>query len=393
MIDVARVRAETPATAERVFLNHAGASPSPDPVLEVVIDHLRAEARLGGYEAAEMRSEELTSTRRSIARLVGCDPDGIALMTSATDAWESAFWSMTWQPGDVVLTCRSEYVTNVLNLLVARDRFGVDVRIVDDDEHGQIDLVSLDRHLALPGVKLMALSHVPTHGGLVNPAEEVGARCRSAGVPFLLDACQSVGQFPLDMETLGCNVLTATGRKYLRAPRGTGFLACRSEFAAQARPLASAGAVWTAADNYEWPTGAMRFERYERSVAAALGLGVAVDYALGLGLDEIARRIDLLATHLRSHLDEIPSVTVRDLGERRCGIVTFTVDGVDPDTIRSELDAENISVWSSGAPLARIDLDSRGIDAMVRASVHYLNTVEELDRTLALVDRITRRRT
>jgi len=388
VIDVARVRAETPATAERVFLNHAGASPSPDPVLEVVIGHLRDEARVGGYEAAEMSREELTATRRSIARLVGCDPDGVALMTSATDAWESAFWSMTWKPGDVVLTCRSEYVTNVVNLLVARERFGVDVRVVDDDEHGQIDLASLERHLDTAEVRLMALSHVPTHGGLVNPAAEVGARCRSAGVTFLLDACQSVGQLPLDLSQLGCDVLTATGRKFLRAPRGSGFMACRSDFAEQARPLGSAGAVWTTADSFDLPTGAARFERYERSVAAALGLGVAVDYALGLGLEEIARRIDLLATHLRSHLDEIPSVTVRDLGEHRCGIVTFTVDGVDPDLIRSELDTENISVWTSGAPLARIDLDARGIDAVVRASVHYLNTLDELDRTIESVERI-----
>ncbi|UDY35388.1 aminotransferase class V-fold PLP-dependent enzyme [Dermatobacter hominis] len=387
-IDVGRVRADTPATSERVLLNHAGASPSPEPVLDVVVGHLREEARLGGYEAAAARADDVERARRSVADLVGGRPDEVAFATSATDAWESAFWSFPWSEGDVVLTCRSEYVTNVLNLLVARDRFGVRFRVVDDDEFGQIDVEALGRHLEDPSVRMVALSHVPTQGGLVNPAEEVGRRCREAGVTFLLDACQSAGQLPLDVAALGCDLLTATGRKYLRAPRGTGFLWARADLADRLAPLGSAGAEWTGPTTSRLPGGAARFERFERSVAGLLGLGAAVDYALDLGLAAIGDRVGSLAEHLRAGLSALPGVAVHDRGVRRCGIVTFTVDGVAPAEVRRALAADAVQVWTTSASFARIDLGERGIDEMVRASVHYLNTTEELDRTVDLVGRL-----
>lgn len=390
-IDLDRVRADTPGVAERVYLNHAGASPNPAPVLDAVIAHLRDEARLGGYEAAAARDEDIAAVRSSIARLVNGHPDEIALATSATDAWETAFWSFPWRPGDVVLTCRSEYVTNVVNLLVARDRFGVRVEVVDDDEHGQIDLADLERRLEHPGVSLVALSHVPTQGGLVNPAEAVGRRCRTAGVPFLLDACQSAGQLPLDVDDLGCDVLTATGRKYLRGPRGTGLLYVRRELAERMAPLGSGGAGWETPDSYRLPDGSARFETFERSVAGALGLGVAVDYALDLGLDAIEARVGALAGRLRDGLGSLDGVTVRDLGVRQCGIVTFDVRGVDAADVRSALADHGVAVWVSEASQARIDMGDRRLSSIVRASVHYLNTDDEIDRTVDLVGRIADR--
>jgi len=234
----------------------------------------------------------------------------------------------------------------------------------------------------------VSLGHVPTAGGLVNPAVEVGLLCRSAGVPFMLDACQSVGQLVLDVADIGCDVLVATGRKYLRGPRGTGFLFVRSDLADRLTPLGSGKATWSDADTYEWPEGAARFESFERSIAGVLGLGAAVDYALELGLPAIEARVICLAGHLRDALGAIDGVTVRDLGVQRCGIVTFTVDGVDPAEVRRRLADDDVHVWVTDAAHARFDLDRRGVDTMVRASVHYLNTTEELDRTVALVERI-----
>ncbi len=393
MIDLDLVRADTPSVLERTFLNHAGASPNADPVLEVVIAHLRDEARLGAYESEVLRRPDLDRARGSVATLLGCADTDVAFATSATDAWERAFWAFRWAPGDVVLTCRSEYVTNVLNLLAARDRFGIRVELVDDDPSGAIDVADLRRRLEDPAVRLVAVSHVPTQGGLVNPAAEVGAACRDAGVPFLLDACQSVGQMVLDVDALGCDVLTATGRKYLRAPRGTGFLYVRPQLAGRLAPAASGGAEWTGTDSYSLPEGAARFESYERSIAGVLGLGAAVDYALAIGLDAIERRVTTLADRLRSGLRSLDGVVVRDLGTRRCGIVTFTVDGVDPTEVRDALAVEQVWVWTTEARFARIDLPGRGIESMVRASVHYLNTEEEVDRTLGLIERIASRRT
>lgn len=387
-IDLDRVRADTPATAELTFLNHAGASPSPAPVLDAVIRHLRDEALIGGYEAEASRRDDIDRARQSVASLLSCDPRDVAFATSATDAWERAFWAFPWRSGDVVLTCRSEYVTNVLNLLAARDRYGIQVRTIGDGSTGAIDLDDLRTQLTDPAVRLVAMSHVPTQGGLVNPAAEVGAACRAAGVPFLLDACQSAGQIPLDVDELCCDMLTATGRKYLRGPRGTGFLYIDASLAQRLRPATSGGAVWSEPETYLLPDRAARFESFERSIAGVLGLGAAVDYALELGLDAIEDRVTTLAEHLRQGLSGIDGVAVRDLGSRRCGIVTFTVDGVDPIDVRDALHDQRVQLWSTGAAFARIDLPSRGIESMVRASVHYLNTDEELDRTVGLVDAI-----
>ena len=328
------------------------------------------------------RRDDIDRARQSVASLLSCDPRDVAFATSATDAWERAFWAFPWRSGDVVLTCRSEYVTNVLNLLAARDRYGIQVRTIGDGSTGAIDLDDLRTQLTDPAVRLVAMSHVPTQGGLVNPAAEVGAACRAAGVPFLLDACQSAGQIPLDVDELCCDMLTATGRKYLRGPRGTGFLYIDASLAQRLRPATSGGAVWSEPESYLLPDRAARFESFERSIAGVLGLGAAVDYALELGLDAIEDRVTTLAEHLRQGLSGIDGVAVRDLGSRRCGIVTFTVDGVDPIDVRDALHDQRVQLWSTGAAFARIDLPSRGIESMVRASVHYLNTDEELDRTV-----------
>ena len=218
-IDLDRVRADTPGLSRRIHLNHAGASLSPTPVLDTVIDHLRLEAEMGGYEAAAARADAIDAVYTSIAALLGCDADDVALMPSATVAWETAFWSLPLSDGDVVLTSQAEYVSNALSLLMARDRRGIRIRVVADDESGQLDVDALERELDDPRVALVAVTHVPTQGGLVNPAAEIGARCRAASVPFLLDACQSVGQLPTLVDDVGCDLLSATGRKYLRAPR------------------------------------------------------------------------------------------------------------------------------------------------------------------------------
>lgn len=389
-IDVARVRADTPAFEHLVHLNHAGASPPPAPVLRTVVEHLELEAAIGGYEAAERRSDAMEDVYRSVARLLGASAGEVALVQSATDAWERAFWSLPLGAGDVVLTSRAEYVSNALTLLVARERRGIEVEIVPDDDTGQIDLGALARRLEGPPVALVSATHVPTQGGLVNPVAEIGALCRAAGVVFLLDACQSAGQLPTHVDELGCDLLSATGRKFLRAPRGTGFLYVRSEMVERMRPtVVDAGsAIWTGPETYELMPGARRFESWERSWAGLLGLGAAVDYALDLGIDAIAERVTGLGARLREGLAALDRVTVRDLGEHRCGIVTFTVDGHAPERIRRELAASSVNVFTTSAVSAQFDLPRRGLDEMVRASVHYTTTEDEIDRTVELVGAI-----
>lgn len=382
--DIERARRDTPATSRVAHLNNAGAALPPTQVTEAVIAHLRLEAELGGYEAAAAAGEQVDATYSAIARLLGCAREEVAVLENATRAWDMAFYALRFQPGDRILTARAEYASNVIAFLQVAARTGAVVEVVDDDEHGQLSVADLSRRLDRGDgqVKLIAVTHVPTQGGLVNPAEQIGAVARQAGVPFLLDACQSVGQLPVDVERIGCDLLSATGRKFLRGPRGTGFLYVRHSFLEQLEPpfLDLHAATWTAPDRYEIRPDARRFENWETNYAGKIGLGVAVDYALSWGLEAIQRRVTALAAQLRERLQALPGVQVHDQGERRCGIVTFTVAGVPAQDVQQHLSRQGVNVSVSLVDYARLDLPHRGLPDLVRASVHYYNTGQELDR-------------
>jgi len=380
--DVARARRDTPGSMRVAHLNNAGAALPPSPVTEAVIAHLRLEAEIGGYEAAGVAAERIQATYRGIARLIGCEVDEVAILENATRAWDMAFYAMQFKPGDRILTAHAEYASNVIAFLQVARRTGAVIEIVDDDEHGQLCIADLRRRLDSRSVKLVAITHVPTQGGLVNPAEEVGTVAREAAVPFLLDACQSVGQLPVDVSRIGCDLLSATGRKFLRGPRGTGFLYVRRSFLDHLEPpfLDLHAATWTAPQRYEIRPDARRFESWETNYATKIGLGVAADYALSWGLDAIESRITLLAEGLRDRLRAVDGVRVHDQGRRRCGIVTFTVDGVAAEQVRRRLAELGVNTSVSYAGSARFDLPRRGLAELVRASVHYYNTEEELDR-------------
>ena len=392
MLDVERARALTPGCERVIHLNHAGASLMPAPVLETVVSHLRREAEIGGYEAADEAAERLEAVYGSAARLLGAAPDEIALVENATRAWDMAFYSFRFRPGDRILIGRAEYVSNAIAELQMAARHGVALEVVDDDEHGHIDVADLERRLD-DRVRLIALTHVPTNGGLVNPAAEVGRVARAAGVPFLLDATQSAGQITLDVAQLRCDVLCLTGRKYLRGPRGTGVLYVRRELADDLEPpfLEVRSATWTAPDRYVVTPGARRFETWERNVAGLLGLGAAIDHALEWGIDAIEARVVALGESLRERLRAVAGVAVHDKGLRRCGIVTFTVDGADASEVQRHLAAQRVNTWVSPLTSAQLDLPARGLGDLVRASVHYVNTEEELDRAAEAVASLARR--
>jgi cysteine desulfurase / selenocysteine lyase len=385
-LDIHRLRAETPGCAHVAHLNNAGSSLPPAAVVDAVADHLRRESEIGGYEAEAERSDRLAHTYDALARLIGASRDEIAVIENATRAWDMAFYAFRFAPGDRILTGRAEYASNWIALRQVAERTGAVVEVVPDDEHGQLDVAALERMLD-ERVKLVSLVHIPTQSGLVNPAAEVGRLTRAAGVPLLLDACQSIGQLPLDVEAIGCDVLSATGRKFLRGPRGTGFLYVRRALLEQLEPpfLDMLAAEWQPDGSYAIRPDARRFENWETYVAGKVGLGVAADYALDVGLEQIWPRVRSLAGDLRARLAELPSVNVLDRGEVLAGTVTFSVDDRRVAEVQAALAARKVNVSTTTASSARLDLDPRGIDELVRASVHYYNTTEELDRLVECV--------
>lgn len=384
--EIARCRAETAGCAHVLHFNNAGASLVPDIVHKAVTGHLERERLTGPYEAHAAAAKEIDSFYTEIAGMLGAGPDEIAYVENATRAWDMAFYSLPLREGDTILTARAEYSSNYLAFLQMAKRKGVTVGIAPDDSSGQVDVDALERMIDKT-TKLIAITHVPTQGGLVNPAAEVGRVARRHGILYLLDACQSAGQMPLDVNEIGCDMLSATGRKFLRGPRGTGFLYVKKALADTLEPVFVDlhSADWIDENQYRFVEGAKRFENWECYYAGKLGLAEAVHYARAIGLDRIEKRNTALAAQLRSELSKLSSVKVADQGSRKCAIVTFSKDGLSADAIKQKLLAQAINVSVSQGIYARLDLPHRGFPALVRASVHYYNTEEEVERFVKAV--------
>ena len=380
-IDVQRARRETPGCENVLHFNNAGAALMPQPVLHATIAHLQLEALVGGYEAAAQAHAAVEHVYEAAAALLGGQRDEIAIVENATRAWDMAFYAVPLGPGDRILTAVAEYASNYIAFLQVARKTGAVVEVIPNDASGQLSVEAL-RHAIDDRVKLIAITHVPTNGGLVNPAAAVGQVAREAGVLYLLDACQSIGQLPIDVGAIGCDMLSATGRKYLRGPRGTGFLYVRREILERLEPpfLDLHAAQWVARDRFEMRPDARRFENWETYYAGKIGLGVAIDYALQWGLEAIWARIKRLADDLRQQLSTIAGVTVMDEGVERCGIVSFTVAGTDADEVHRRLAKRRINVSVSRVSSTRLDMEARGLSDLVRASVHYYNTEEEIAR-------------
>lgn len=384
-IDIESVRADTPGCEFAVHLNNAGSSPPPAVVTNTVVEYLEAEARIGGYEIAEDRADALDSVYDQASALLGGNPQSWAFVESATRAWNAAFSALRFEPGDRVLTTKTEYPSNMAGLLRAREIQGVEIGVVPDDETGQVDVAALESMLD-ERTRLVSLTHVPTQGGLVNPAEQVGDVLRDTPILYQLDACQSVGQLPIDVDQIGCDILSFTGRKFVRGPRATAMVWASDDALSQMANPAGAdmkGSTWDAPMIITPLESARRFEPYEVFFAGKVGLAAALAYAREIGIDEIAARNAELSALLRGGLSELSTVTLRDKGISKCAIVTFTVDGHDPVDIRRQLRDKSINVSVASETSARLDFPERNLDRVVRASVHYFNTESEID---ALID-------
>jgi len=378
------LRADTPGIDHAYHFNSAGAALPSATMLATVINHLQLEARVGGYEAAEAALPRLRAVYERAARLVGGEPEDLALVESATVAWQRAVDALRLGPGDRVLASSSSYVSSALNLLELCRSRGVELEILPTDSAGQVDLEALRR--ALRGrVRLLTVAHVPTSSGLVEPVAEIGALARAAGVPFLLDATQSLGQLPVNAVAIGADIVVGTGRKFLRGPRGTGLLYANHAFREAFPPLAPdvRGADWQAAERFELDPGARRYETWEASHALRLGLGVALAATLELGVPRIQQHLGARAEQLRTGLAAIPAIRVTDPPASPSGIVTFVRNGEDPRVTVTTLRAAGFNLVPVPAGHGQWDLGRRGLAAVVRASVHVYTDAADVAALLA----------
>ena len=385
---VGRWRAETPGCAHRNHLNNAGAALMPQPVIDAMQEHLQLESTIGGYEAADAREAEITQVYSDTATLVGAAPRNIAIVGSATAAFTQAIGTIDFQPGDAIVTTRCDYTSYQIQYLALAERRGVEVLHAADLPEGGVDPQSIRELVRQSRCRLVSLSWVPTNSGLVQDAVAVGRICEELGVPYHLDACQAVGQMPIDISSLRCDFLSATARKFLRGPRGLGFLVVSDRALDRGdTPLFidMRAARWTAPESYEPADTALRFETWELPYAQVLGLGAAARYASAVGIDQARDRAIALAARARSGLAGIPGVRVLDRGGNPCAIVTASVSGMDAPAIVEALRERRINTSASLAWYGLYDFAEKGVESAVRLSPHYYNTEAEVDAAVVAV--------
>ncbi|MEY9863201.1 cysteine desulfurase/selenocysteine lyase [Catenulispora sp. GAS73] len=391
MIDMTRVLADTPGAAKQVFLNSAGSSLPPAPVLQEVIGHLRREAEIGGYEALDERAADLEAGYAVFAELLGCRPDQVAFTDSATRSWLAAFDAVPLAAGDRILVGELEYGGNAIPLLMRAQAVGASVELVPSDADGTFSAEAL-ADLLDERVKLVSVVQVPTNGGAVADVRRISDAAHAAGALVLLDACQAVGQLAVDAEALDADILTGTGRKWLRAPRGTGFLVVRDRAKAVLRPKLAdlQGGTWTGPDTYTLRDDARVYELWENDTAARLGLIAAARYLLDLGPAAVEQEVMQRSEHLRTALAAIPGVTVHDLGARKSGLVTFGIAGLEATEVQAALARRDVAVSVSWRSSTYYDMARRGLTEVVRASPHYFVTEAQLDAAVGAVAEVAR---
>jgi cysteine desulfurase/selenocysteine lyase len=388
VIDVEALRADTPGVDHVAHFNNAGAALMPTQVIRAIYDHLDAEIRMGGYEARDAHEQQAEAAYGSLAAIVGARQSEIALMSSATTAWDMVVYSLKHRPGDRILTTTTEYGSNWAAYLQLRDRYGVEVVVVPDSDEGEIDLVALQSAID-ERTSLISINHMPTNSGVVNPAAAVGKIARAAGAPYLLDACQTVGQMPIDVDAIGCDFLTSTSRKFLRGPRGVGFAYVRTDAGYLLDPVFADNHSTVVTDaQIEFRADARRLETWEKSWSNVMGLGAATDYAMAVGVDAIWERVQLLSSMMRQLLADVGGVELLDRGSVQGAIVSFTVDGREATEITDLLGQRSFNASYSTVNSAPIDMRLRGLDSLVRASVHAFNTEDEVERFVQAIREI-----
>ena len=388
-LDRSKWRADTPACEHLVHLNNAGTGLPPKVVTERVVSHLRLEEQVGGYEAADRIVPEWEAGRESLARLVGGSAEGIAIVESTTAALHKILATVPLRRGDRVLVAGAEYASTLLPLMQLARRTGLQLEVLPDDENGVVDLATLAATLR-DDVRMVLAVHAPSHNGLVNDVAGVGEVLRAADSHawFVVDACQSLGQLPVDVTTIGCDFLMASGRKYLRGPRGTGILHA-SQRALQeldAYPLDIQGAQLTSELEFVIDPTAVRFESWERSIAAGLGLMAAANYTLATEMSSITTAIGRNAEYLRSNLGALRGWRVLDRGNRRSGIVVARHRSVAPEEMVPALRQQRVNLHVVPASSSPRDL---GGESALRLSPHAFNNQADLDRALGLLADLT----
>lgn len=381
-MNISQLRADTPGCKNRIHLNNAGAGLMPKPVIDSIRDYIELEGNIGGYEAKELRNNDLNGFYVACAKLLNCKPRNTAFTSHATESYNKALSAIPFERGDVLLTTDDDYISNQIAFFYLQKRWGVQLIRASKLPEGGVDVDSMRDLIKKHHPKLVAVTHVPTNSGLVQGVESIGEICKAEDIWYLVDACQTVGQMPLDVDKIHCDFLSAATRKFLRGPRGAGFLYVSDKaLEANLEPVFPdmEGAFWVEKNNYELHKDAIRFEYWEKAYALMMGSKVSMEYALELGLEAIETRVSLLANYTRAQLLTVPGLRLLDRGRKKCGIVTAAMENVNKASLQKKLMDLNINITLPVRPHCLIDFSEKEVEWGLRISPHYYNTTEEVD--------------
>lgn len=392
-MDIDKVRKDTPNCLEKIFLNSAGASLMPTVVTETMMSYLQEEARVGGYKIGLscQVQEAIHQFHVEVGKLLNCESRNVAYVSSATDGYAQALASIPWENGDVIITTDDDYISNHAQFWRLKKMHGITLMRVSNTNEGDIDLKHLARMVEQHKPRLVSVTHIPTNTGKVLDVYGVGGICGTHDILYIVDACQSAGQMPLDVVKMRCDFLVASGRKFLRGPRGTGFLYASDRVLERGyAPLRidSRGAVWESDDQFSLRDSALRYELWEQSYANYLGFAAAIRYANEIGLDVIERYNATLLRSLRTSLSSMANVRLLDHGDRLGSICTFNIEGKSQQEIQLALDANEVYYSISSRESALIDFDKKGLAWAIRLSPHYFNTVADMENACQIVSKI-----
>lgn len=390
MIDVNKVRQDTIGCHDKIFLDSAGSSLVPKAVSEAIRSYLEAEEKVGGYKLEEIRRSEIAEFYLCAAKLLNCHPRNIAFAHDATDAYTKALSSIRFDKGDSIITSNDDYISNQLNFLSLQKRFGIEIKRINNQDNGDLDIDHFTQLVDQKRPKLVAITFIPTNSGLVQDVAAIGKICREQQILYLVDGCQAVGQVAVDVNEIKCDFFSATGRKFLRGPRGSGFLYVSDGLLeAGFAPLLidMRGAKWTSADEYDFLfDNAKRFETWESPYSLKIGLKEAMKYANEIGIQHIEAYNQELVGHFRNDLSQLKHVNVLEKGSRTCNIITFKKMNVSLEKVQQALENSTIFYSVSRRDYAVIDFDRKHVDWAIRLAPHYFNTTEELNKALEVID-------
>ena len=390
-MNIEQIRQDTPNCKDKIFLNSAGASLIPKIVVHKVNEYLIEEEKIGGYKLEELRKSEFDEFYNEVAKLIHCEAHNIAFINNATDGYIKALSCIDFKEDDTVITTDDDYASNHIHFIALQKRYHINVVRIKTFENGELDIEDFETLIKMYRTKLVSISHIPTNSGLIQNVKAIGNICEKNNIIFLLDACQSVGQIVVDVKPLKCDFLTATGRKFLRGPRGTGFLYVSDKILKeQYAPLYidGRGATWTEIYKFEMLDSAKRFELWESPCAFKMGFQEAIKYANNIGMEHIQAYNEKIMKQLRANLSSIPNVVLFDKGLNTSNILTFRKGNVSLKRISNILDKNKVYYSVSNKEWGLIDFNKKGIEWAIRLSPHYFNTIEEMDKVSQIIENI-----